>query len=92
MPVVFCPCGHRLEATDDPTLVRMPRDHNQQAHPHLAFTEQDYQDVLSARVRMSSGRPVGWCHAARWGCTWLPDPPYRGGGRLLIVRKSLGET
>ena len=46
MRAIDCPCGHRLEATDDEELFRLAREHVDRDHPEMHRTN----DQIRARV------------------------------------------
>ncbi len=41
--VVRCPCGARMQASDDAALCKMLRDHVKQEHPHAIEAPPDEQ-------------------------------------------------
>jgi predicted small metal-binding protein len=46
MRAIDCPCGHRLEASEDEELFRAARDHVDRDHPEMERSD----DELRARV------------------------------------------
>lgn len=40
MRAIDCPCGHRLQGTDDDELLRLAREHVDRDHPDLLRTDE----------------------------------------------------
>ncbi len=53
MPVINCPCGHRMEGADDEELFRAIRAHQDQAHATMGITDERIREALAIRSRMS---------------------------------------
>ena len=48
MRAIDCPCGHRLEATDDEELFRQAREHVDRDHPEMERTDEELRQRVAA--------------------------------------------
>jgi predicted small metal-binding protein len=48
MRAVDCPCGHRLEGSDDEELFRLAREHVQTHHPEMQRTDEQLRERVAA--------------------------------------------
>ena len=48
MRAIDCPCGHRLEASDDEELFREAREHIDQDHPEMDRTDDQVRERVAA--------------------------------------------
>jgi predicted small metal-binding protein len=48
MRAIDCPCGHRLEGTDDDELVRLAREHIDTDHPEMQRTDDQVRERVAA--------------------------------------------
>lgn len=47
MRAIDCPCGHRLEASDDDALFRQARDHVSEHHPDMQRSDQQLRQRVA---------------------------------------------
>lgn len=47
MRAIDCPCGHRLEATDDQELFRLAREHIDRDHPEMKRTDEQIRERVA---------------------------------------------
>ena len=50
MRAIDCPCGHRLEGTDDDELLRLAREHVDEHHPEMERTDEQLRERIVADV------------------------------------------
>jgi hypothetical protein len=48
MRAIDCPCGHRLEGSDDEELYRLARAHIDSEHPELERTDDQVRERVTA--------------------------------------------
>ena len=48
MRAIDCPCGHRLEATDDDELFRLAREHVDRDHPEMQRSDEELRARIAA--------------------------------------------
>ena len=48
MRIIDCPCGHRLEGTDDEGLFRLARDHIDRDHPEMQRNDEQIRERVAA--------------------------------------------
>jgi hypothetical protein len=48
MRAVDCPCGHRLEGSDDEALFRLARAHVDRDHPEMRRSDAQLRDRIAA--------------------------------------------
>ena len=48
MRAIDCPCGHRLEGTDDAELFRFAREHIDRDHPEMERTDDQVRERVAA--------------------------------------------
>jgi hypothetical protein len=48
MRAINCPCGHRLEGTDDEKLVRLAREHVDSHHPDMERSDDELRQLVIA--------------------------------------------
>ena len=51
MRAIDCPCGHRLEGTDDDELFRLARQHIERDHPEMQRTDEQIRERVAADAR-----------------------------------------
>lgn len=48
MRAIDCPCGHRLEGTDDEQLFRLAKEHVASHHPEMERTDDELRQRVEA--------------------------------------------
>jgi predicted small metal-binding protein len=48
MRAIDCPCGHRLEGTDDDELFRLANEHIANDHPEMERTAEEIRQRVAA--------------------------------------------
>ena len=48
MRAIDCPCGHRLEGSDDDELFRLAREHVDRDHPEMQRTDEQLRERIAA--------------------------------------------
>jgi len=48
MRAIDCPCGHRLEGSDDDELFRLAREHIDSDHPEMDRTDEQVRERVAA--------------------------------------------
>ena len=47
---MHCPCGQRLVARDDESLVQLPLIHARDAHPEITRTEEQAREMVASQA------------------------------------------